>query len=103
VGVAAGLLVFAGLWRALEWAMSTDARGAARLVPLGLAYLVAGALIVLGVGMPLVAWAAVAVTLGGLGTTFLMHHDWEGSPWILRIFMWMDLAIIAALGYALFF
>ena len=101
MGVAGALLVFAGLWRATEWAMSERNRDTARLVPVGLVYLVLGCLIVTLQYLPWVAWAALPVVAASLATAAAMRHRSGIRRWVAWAFVAIDAAIIVSLLTAL--
>jgi hypothetical protein len=101
-GLAAGLLVFLGLWQALEWAMSERNRITwGWLVPLGLAQFAAGCLLV---AWPTAVWAAVlalVVALVGLGAVLALRSDPRLSRWVRWAHVILDAAIAVALVFGL--
>lgn len=101
MGAAAGLLVFAGLWRTFEWIVHGRTPGSARLIPGGLAYLVLGIIIALGAGGAIVAWIALVAALANLMTFFAMRRRADVRRWVIWFLAILDMAIIASLFGAL--
>jgi len=100
-GIAGALLVFAGVWHASEWAMGGRNRDTARLIPLGIVYLVLGYLIVTFRFMPAAGWIAFAVTALGLFAALSMRGTSEIRPWVTWAFILIDAAILLALATGL--
>ncbi|MBO6902999.1 MAG: hypothetical protein JJ864_16810 [Rhizobiaceae bacterium] len=98
---AAGLLVFAGLWRTFEWIVHGRTPGSARLIPGGLAYLVLGMIIVLGAGGAIIAWVALVTALANLTVFFAMRRRIDVRRWVIWFLAIMDMAIIASVTGAL--
>lgn len=101
MGLAGSLLVFTGLWHALEWLMAGRNRDTLRLIPVGLIYLLLGCLLVTFTGGVLVVWLALAVTTIGMVAAFTRRHSLEIRPWVIWTFILIDLAIIFGLISAL--
>lgn len=100
-GIAAGLMVFAGLWRATEFMMDGRSEGAARLVPVGIAYLVLGCLIVATVGNSIVLWLSLLAVMTGLLGAYLSRGKASIRAWVIWAFILLDGAIIASIAMAL--
>lgn len=96
-GIAGSLLVFTGLWHALEWLMGGRNRDTMRLIPFGLAYLVLGYLIVTVQGGQTVHWVALALTCIGVTGAFLTRKAAQVRAWVTWAFIAIDVVIIAAL------
>ncbi len=97
MGLAGSLLVFTGLWHALEWLMGGRNRDTMRLIPVGLIYTVLGFLIVTFQGLPVVLWVALFAVGTGLSAAFTLRNTLEIRPWVLWSFIAIDLAILAGL------
>lgn len=95
-GIAGGLLVFTGLWHATEWMMDGRRRDTWALVPVGILYLILGALIALGIGgMATQIIAAGCVAVGG-GMAFVRRAQLDIRRWVIWAFIVIDVAIVMA-------
>ncbi|MBF9042232.1 hypothetical protein HKCCE4037_02760 [Rhodobacterales bacterium HKCCE4037] len=100
-GIAAGLLVFTGVWHATEWMMDGRRRDTWLLVPFGAIYLLLGYLLVMGIGgMILQVAALAAVALGG-SIAFLKRERLDIRRWVVWVFVAIDVLIALALVLAL--
>ena len=100
-GLGGALLVMTGLWHATEWMMDGRRPGTLRLVPVGLVYLVLGALIALVIGGDLLLWLGLGAALVGAAAAFWTRKTSTLRGWVTWTFILLDLGIIAALGMAL--
>mgnify|MGYP000285958457 CR=1 FL=1 len=71
LGIAGALLVFTGIWHAVEWLMHGRNKDTLRLIPIGIAYAVLGYLIVMGIGGWIVVLIALILTAVGLTGAFI--------------------------------
>lgn len=101
IGLAGSLLVFTGIWHALEWAMGGRNRDTWRLVPVGLVYLLLGCLLVTLQYLPWSAWVALAVTLAGMAAAFTFRNTKRVRMWVTWTFIVIDAVIVIALLAAL--
>lgn len=100
-GLAGALLVFTGIWHAMEFLMAGRNRDTLRLVPVGLVYFVLGALIVTLTGGWIVQVVALLATLAGMIAAFLTRRGSMVRGWVIWAFILFDAVIIVALGTAL--
>ncbi|SLN31553.1 hypothetical protein PSA7680_01523 [Pseudoruegeria aquimaris] len=100
-GIAAGLLVFTGVWHATEWMMDGRRRDTWMLVPFGLLYLALGGLIAAGTGGAITQAVALAAVLGGGSLALLMRGRVDLRRWVLRAFIGLDAVIALGLISAL--
>lgn len=98
-GFAGALLVFTGVWRSTEWMMDGRRRDTWALVPVGLAFLVFGYLIVMSVGGTIPKIAALLAVAAGGGLLFVRRARLEIRRWVIWTFIALD--IFAALLLAL--
>jgi len=101
IGLAGSLLVFTGLWHALEWLMGGRNKDTVRLIPFGIIYVVLGFLIVTFRGGQIVLIVALVITLIGLVGAFMTRKTSQVRPWVSWVFIALDVIIIAGLGLAL--
>lgn len=96
-GIAAGLLVFTGVWHATEWMMDGRRRDKWLLVPFGAIYLLLGYLLMMGIsGMILQVAALAAVALGG-SIAFLKRERLDIRKWVVWVFVATDVLIALVL------
>lgn len=98
MGLAGSLLVFTGVWHALEWLMGGRNKDTVRLIPFGIIYIVLGFLIVTFTGGSTVAVVALVVTLIGLMAGLLVRKTAQVRPWVIWVFIGIDVVIIAVLA-----
>lgn len=96
-GIAGALLVFTGIWHAVEWLMYGRNRDTLRLIPIGLAYLLLGYLIVMGIGGWTVPLVALVLTSAGLAGAVITRRTAQVPGWVTWAFILIDVAIIAGL------
>ena len=101
MGAAAGLFVFAGLWRTFEWIVHGRNRDSVRLIPGGVIYLILGLLIVLGTAGAIIGWVALVVALASLAGSFLMRNRTQVRRWVMWALILIDAAIVSSLIGAL--
>jgi hypothetical protein len=101
MGLAGALLVFTGIWHALEWAMHGRNKDTARLIPVGILYAALGWMIVTGRFMPTPAWIALALTTIGLIAAYSLKNTSDVPKWVSWAFIAIDVVIIVALVTAL--
>jgi len=101
LGLAGALLVFTGLWHALEWLMGGRNKDTLLLIPFGIIYVVLGYLIVTFTGGSTVHIIALVVTLIGLAGALVTRKSSLVRSWVTWVFIVIDIVIIAALGIAL--
>jgi len=101
LGIAGALLVFTGVWHALEWLMGGRNKDTVRLIPFGLIYIVLGYLIVTFKGGSTVLIVALVVTLIGLVGALVTRKKAQVRPWVTWVFIIIDVIIIAFLAMAL--
>lgn len=100
-GIAGGLLVFTGFWHATEWLMDGRRRDTWMLVPVGLVYMLLGALIVMSVGGLITQVVALlAVSAGGAGA-YMRRHDFTIRKWVTWTFIAIDVLIVVSLIIAM--
>ena len=75
--------------------------GAARLVPVGIAYLVLGCLIVATVGNSIVLWLSLLAVMTGLLGAYFSRGKASIRAWVIWAFILLDGAIIASIAMAL--
>jgi len=102
MGLAGPLLVFTGIWHALEWLMGGRNKDTLLLIPFGIGYVVLGYLIVTFTGGTVVLWIALAVTCIGLIGALATRTRSLVRSWVIWVFVVVDVAIIASLLMALF-
>jgi len=102
MGLAGPLLIFTGLWHALEWLMGGRNKDTLVLIPFGILYVVLGYLIVTFTGGTIVLWIALAATCIGLLGALLTRKKSLVRSWVTWVFIIIDVAIIAGLLIALF-
>lgn len=101
-GIAGALLVFTGFWHATEWMMDGRRRDTWALVPVGLIYLLLGGYIVATNGSEIaLIIALVVVALVGV-MAFIKRKQLQIRPWVIRVFIGIDIVIILLLLSALF-
>ena len=100
-GLAGGLLVFAGLWRATEWMMDGRRHDTWALVPIGAVYLMLGCLLAVGVGGSITEIAALVCVAGLGGMSFMRRGHTDLRQWVIWVFAVFDAAIALALVLAL--
>lgn len=97
LGIAAGILVFSGVWHLTEWMMAGRNRDTLRLIPFGILYTL------LGVGLALfwapdwLPWVALAAVIIGLGALMTNWGRLMLRGWVKVAYAVIDLAVIAAL------
>jgi len=101
MGLAGALLVFTGFWHALEWLMGGRNKDTLRLIPAGIIYIVLGYLIVTFTGGSIVIPIALFVTAIGLVVALLTRKTAQVRAWVTWVFIVIDIAIIALLGFTL--
>lgn len=101
MGLAGPLLIFTGLWHALEWLMGGRNKDTLRLIPFGILYAILGYLIVTFQGGQLVLIAALIVTCIGISAAYMMRKTAQIRPWVTWAFILIDVAVIAGLLSAL--
>jgi len=101
-GIAAGILVFSGLWHLTEWIMAGRRRDTLRLIPFGALYTALGAGLALLWGGPWLGWVALGAVAVGLGLLLALWSRLELRGWVKVAYALIDLAVIAALAATLF-
>lgn len=101
IGLAGSLLVFTGVWHALEWLMGGRNKDTVRLIPIGIIYVVLSFLIVTFKGGSVVHIVAMVVTLIGLVGALLTRKTAQVRSWVTWAFIILDVIILVALGLAL--
>lgn len=99
-GIGGALLVFTGVWHALEWLMAGRNRDTLRLIPVGIVYAILGWLIVTGAGWITIATAALFVA-AGMAAAFFTRGTAMVRGWVIWAFIAIDLMIVVALLQAL--
>ena len=97
MGLAGSLLVFTGFWHAFEWMMGGRNRDTLALIPFGIAYIVLGYLIVTFTGGIAVPIIALVIVIAGLSLGFMTRRESEVRPWVMWIFIGVDILIIFGL------
>ena len=100
-GVAGALLVFTGLWHALEWLMHGRNRDTVRLIPVGLLYLTLGCLIVTLTGGWITQAIAVLVVCAGMIAALVQRKRLFLRNWVIWAFIVIDAVIVISLIRAL--
>lgn len=95
--MAGGLLVLTGIWHATEFLMDGWRRDTRRLIPIGLAYVLLGYLLVTHSGGMIVHLAALALATAGMILAFRMRHTVEIRRWVIWTFIILDAAIVLGL------
>ena len=99
--MAGGLLVMTGIWHATEFLMDGWRRDTRRLIPIGLAYLLLGYLLVTHTGGMIVHLAALVLATAGMVVAFRMRHTFDIRRWVIWTFIILDAAIIFGLAQGL--
>lgn len=99
-GIAAGLLVFTGVWHATEWLMDGRRRDTWMLVPSGILFLVLGLLIVCGAGAVVQAIALLASACGAV-FAYTRRDMFDIRKWVTWTFIVLDVLIVLCLLMAL--
>ena len=94
MGLAGSLLVFTGLWHALEWLMSERNKDTARLIPFGIIYIILGYLIVTLTGGNIVLGIALIITTIGLILAYKQRNVLAIRQWVIWAFIIIDALII---------
>ncbi len=102
MGLAGSLLVFTGFWHAFEWMMGGRNRDTLALIPFGIAYIVLGYLIVTFTGGITVPIIALIIVIAGLSLGFMTRRVSKIRPWVLWIFIGLDILIALGLLIGLF-
>lgn len=100
-GIAGGLLVFTGFWRATEWLMDGRRQDTWMLVPVGLVYMSLGALIVISVGGLITQIVALLAGLAGGAGAYIRRHDFTIRKWVIWTFIVIDVLIVISLIIAM--
>lgn len=100
-GIAGGLLVFTGFWHATEWMMDGRRRDTWRLVPVGVVYMVLGALIVMSIGGWVIQVAALLLAGAGGAVAFMRRDNFAIRKWVIWAFVLIDVLVVLALAAAL--
>ncbi len=101
LGLAGSLLVFTGIWHALEWLMGGRNKDTLRLIPFGIIYVVLGYLIVTFSGGSVVPAVALVITVIGLVAALAMRKNSKVRHWVMLVFIVIDVLIVASLALAL--
>lgn len=98
MGLAGSLLVFTGFWHVLEWLMGGRNKDTLRLIPFGLIYIVLGYLIVTFSGGSTVVVVALIFTLIGITAAMVTRKTAQVRPWVMWVFILIDVVIIISLA-----
>ena len=96
-GIAGSLLVFTGVWHATEWMMDGPRRDTWALVPVGLAYLLLGYLIVTSTGGVITQIVALLAVAAGGSFAFMRRNQFEIRKWVTWVFIGIDVIIVVSL------
>ena len=101
MGLAGALLVFTGFWHALEWLMGGRNKDTLILIPFGIIYIVLGYLIVTFTGGNIVAIVALVIVVIGLIAAIVTRKTTLVRPWVMWVFIIIDVIIIASIAFVL--
>lgn len=102
MGLAGSLLVFTGFWHAFEWMMGGRNKDTLALIPFGIVYIVLGYLIVTFTGGIAVPIIALAIVIAGLSLGFMTRRETKVRPWVMWVFIALDVLIVLGLLVGLF-
>jgi len=101
MGIAGSLLVFTGVWHALEWLMGGRNKDTLRLIPFGIVYTILGFLIVTFQGGTVVAWIAALAVIIGVVAALMTRKNTQVRSWVMWVFIFIDIVILMALLMAM--
>lgn len=96
--IAAGLLVFTGVWHLTEWLMGGRNRETVMLIPAGAVFLALGCLVAAGIGGVVVTALAILASAGGAILAFSRRNTSQVRKWVTWAYVIIDVLIVVLLA-----
>lgn len=100
-GIAGALLVFTGIWHAVEWLMDGRRLDTLKLILPGIIYLGLGCFIVGGIGGTATLIAAIVLPAAGGVFAYFNRNKMDVRRWVIWAFIIIDVMVVLAAVAAL--